>query len=237
MTAPIDTAVILAAGMGSRLRDMAPLKPLCPVAGKPLIDHALDGLASAGFRRAIVILGYGGDEIARHLARRSGPLVVETARTPDWEQPNGVSVLAAAPLLAGSDAVLAMCDHLVTPDLYARLARAGTGGGLRLGIDRRIGHPWVDPEDVTCVATHGDRIGAIAKGLATFDAYDTGVFAIGPAFLDALAKLDAPSISQGVTALAALHLAFVEDCSDLTWLDVDDAKALHAAERWMRAAA
>ncbi|RDE06263.1 NTP transferase domain-containing protein [Sphingomonas aracearum] len=233
----IRTAVILAAGMGSRLRDMAPLKPLCPVAGKPLIDHALDGLATAGFSRAIVILGYGGDEIARHLARRHGRLTLEAARTPDWLQPNGVSVLAAAPLLAGEDAVLAMCDHLVTPDLYARLAYAGTGGGLRLGIDRRLGHPWIDPEDVTCVATRGDRITAIAKGLETFDAYDTGVFAIGPAFLDVLATLSSPSISQGVTALAARDLAFVEDCSDLAWLDVDDAKALHAAEQWMRAAA
>jgi 1L-myo-inositol 1-phosphate cytidylyltransferase len=237
VSTPIDTAVILAAGMGSRLRDMAPLKPLCPVAGKPLIDHALAGLAAAGFARTIVILGYGGDEIGRHLSRYRGPLVVETARTPDWEQPNGVSVLAAAPLLSGGDAVLAMCDHLVAPELYARLARAGTGGGLRLGIDRRLGHPWVDPEDVTCVATAGDRITAIGKGLATFDAYDTGVFAIGPGFLDALAGLTAPSISQGVSALAARHLAFAEDCSDLAWLDVDDAKALHAAEQWMRHAA
>jgi 1L-myo-inositol 1-phosphate cytidylyltransferase len=90
---------------------------------------------------------------------------------------------------------------------------------------------------VTYVRTSAERIVAIGKGMAEHDCYDTGVFAIGPAFTDALAGLAAPSISQGVTALAARNLAFVEDCSDLAWLDVDDAKALHAAETWLRAAA
>ena len=37
---------------GSRLRGASPLKPLCPVAGRPLIDHALGGLAEAGLGRA-----------------------------------------------------------------------------------------------------------------------------------------------------------------------------------------
>ena len=119
----IETAVILAAGEGSRLRTSAPYKPLCPVAGRPLIDHALEGLAAAGLTRAIVVLGYGEEAIAAHLASRRWPLAVETVRS-DPRRPNGVSVLAAAPLLAGGEAVLAMCDHLVTPAHYARLARA-----------------------------------------------------------------------------------------------------------------
>ena len=83
--------------------------------------------------------------------------------TRDHREPNGVSVLAAAPVLAGEPAVLAMCDHLVTPALYARLAATGTGGGATLGIDRRIGHPWVDPDDVTWVKTDGDAIVAIGN--------------------------------------------------------------------------
>ena len=64
-------------------------------------------------------------------------------------------------------------------------AAAGAQGGLTLGIDRRLGHPWVDPLDVTAVATDGDRIAAIGKGLMPHDAYDTGVFAISPALSDA----------------------------------------------------
>jgi 1L-myo-inositol 1-phosphate cytidylyltransferase len=227
----IRTAVILAAGEGSRLRDSAASKPLCPVAGRPLIDHALAGLAEAGMTRAIVVLGYRGTEIAAYLAARRQPLTVDIVWS-DPLLPNGVSVLAAGPLLAGEDALLLMCDHLVDPALYARVARAGAGKGLRLGIDRRLGHPWVDPLDVTCVSTERDRIVAIGKGLEPHDAYDTGVFAIGPKLVAALGTLGAPSLTEGVRLLAATGDARVVDCSDLAWLDVDDAPALAKAERW-----
>ena len=161
----IDTAVLLAAGEGSRLRDAAPIKPLCPVAGRPLIDHALAGLAAAGMRRVVVVLGYEADAIAAHVAGAAAPLVVETVRTPAHLQPNGVSVLAAAVACGGDDALLAMCDHLVSPALYARVAAAGARDGLALGVDRRLAHPWVDPDDVTRVRTKGERIVAIGKGL------------------------------------------------------------------------
>ena len=232
----IETAVILAAGEGSRLRASAPYKPLCPVAGRPLIAHALEGLAEAGLKRAIVTLSYGRDAIEAYLASRSWPLHVETVLA-DHREPNGVSVLAATEALAGEDAVLAMCDHLVLPALYRRMAAAGSGNGLRLGIDRRLGHPWVDPEDVTCVATNGSAIVAIGKGLEPHDAYDTGVFAISPRLGAALATLASPSLTEGVRMLAAQNRANVVDCSDIDWIDVDDAAALAHAERWMSRAA
>jgi 1L-myo-inositol 1-phosphate cytidylyltransferase len=228
----IDTAVILAAGAGTRLRSAAESKPLCIVAGKTLLDHALERLAEAGIVRAIVVTGYRTEAVEAHIAARDWPLSVETVRTADWQQPNGVSALAAAAALAGAPTLLAMCDHLVEPALYARMAAAGAGNGLRLGVDRRLGHPWVDPDDVTFVATDGARILAIGKGLETHDAYDTGVFAVGPPFFDALAQLEAPSITEAVRALIANDAAEAVECSDLNWIDVDDPKALAAAEIW-----
>lgn len=229
----IRTAVLLAAGQGTRLRDTAPVKPLCPVGGRALIDHALVRLAEAGLTRAVVVLGYEGDAIAAHLAAAPQPLCVETVRMPDPSLPNGVSVLAAAAAVGGKEALLVMCDHLVTPALYARVAQAGSGEGLNLGIDRRLQHPWVDDEDVTRVATDGDRIAAIGKGLTPYDAHDTGVFAIGPALFAALATLTAPSLTDGVRLLADRGRAGVVDCSGLDWIDVDDAPALALAEAWI----
>lgn len=226
----IDTAILLAAGEGSRLRGATPLKPLCPVAGRTLIDHALGGLAEAGLARAVVVTGYGADAVEAYLAARRWPLAVETVRSGDWRLPNGVSVMAAAPLVFG-EALLAMCDHLVAPALYARVAARGSGEGLRLGIDRRLGHPFVDQADVTRVATEGDRIVAIGKGLEPHDAYDTGVFAVGPALFAALSGMRAPSLTDGVRALAAQSRAHVVECSDLDWIDVDDPAALAEAER------
>jgi 1L-myo-inositol 1-phosphate cytidylyltransferase len=228
----LDTAIILAAGEGSRLRDRAPFKPLAHVGGRALIDHALGGLAAAGLARVVVVLGYGAEAIEAHLAATPAPLAVETVRS-DPRRPNGVSALAAAPLVGEAPALLLMCDHLVEPALYARLAAAGAGDGLRLGIDRRLGHPWVDPLDVTCVATQGDRITAIGKGMVPHDCYDTGVFAVSTSLFKTLAGLADPSLTEGVRALAVGGRARVVECSDLAWIDVDDGTALTMAEDWL----
>lgn len=230
MTA-IDTAVLLAAGEGSRLRPSAPFKPLCEVGGTALIDHAIMGFAEAGIARVVVVTGYGAAEVEAHLRARVWPLRVEIVRTPDWRLPNGVSTLAAAVSVEPTGALLAMCDHLVDPRLYARLAETGAGLGLRLAVDRRLGHAWVDPDDVTCVRTDGTRIVAIGKHLEPHDAYDMGVFAVGSPFFEALASLRSPSITDAVRSLAANRAAEVVECTGVEWIDVDDAAALASAER------
>ena len=125
-----------------------------------------------------------------------------------------------------------MCDHLVEPGLYRRMARRGAGGGARLAIDRRIDSDLVDMDDVTRVQTRDDRIVAIGKGLEPFDCFDTGVFAISNALFSALREIKAPSLTEGMRLLALDDQAFIEDCSDLGWIDVDDAWALDKAEEW-----
>lgn len=229
----IETAILLAAGEGSRLRPAAPLKPLCHVGGRALIDHAIYGLAEAGFRRVLVVLGYCAEHIEAHLAARAWPIAVETVRVDDHRKPNGCSVLAAAPHIGAEEALLAMCDHLVDPALYRRVAQAGAGGGARLAIDRRVTSDWVDLDDVTCVKTAGERIVAIGKGLVDYDCFDTGVFAIGPGLFAALREVEAPSLTEGMRVLIGQGTASTLDCSDIDWIDVDDQVALDKAERWL----
>ena len=226
----ISTAILLAAGEGSRLRSAAAIKPLCTVGGRSLLTHALEGLAEAGMSRAVVVIGYGADQIAAHIAARPWPLAVETVVNSDYRSPNGTSVLAAEPLVGREDALLAMCDHLVEPALYRRVAEAGASDGARLGIDRRIDSGWVDIEDVTRVRTAGERIVDIGKGLVPFDCFDTGVFAIGAALFSALHRIESPSLTQGMRSLAADGRALIVDCGDLGWIDIDDQAALDKAE-------
>ena len=79
----IDRAMVLAAGLGKRMRPLTDTlpKPLVPVAGKALIDHVLDRLAAAGVERAVVNVHYLADQIERHVATRKTPRVTISRTT------------------------------------------------------------------------------------------------------------------------------------------------------------
>ncbi len=224
-------AVILAAGQGTRLRAASPVKPLTLVAGRLLILHTLDRLRAGGATSAVVVIGYGGAQI-RAVLEAADTLPLTLVDNPDWAEPNGVSLLASAPYLEAR-ALLCMADHLVAPPLYAAMTAHDLGtDALALGIDRRLGHPWVDEDDVTRVAIRGDRIVAIGKHLPVYDAYDSGVFVITPALTEALAAIPNAGLSDGVRALAAQGRAGTVDVSAHDWLDIDDPRALALAELW-----
>lgn len=77
-SAPPRHAMVLAAGLGTRMRPLTDTlpKPLVPVGGKPLLDHVLDRLAEVGVETAVVNVHFFADQIERHLAGRRRPGIV-----------------------------------------------------------------------------------------------------------------------------------------------------------------
>lgn len=78
-----ENAMVLAAGLGTRLRpitDTIP-KPLVRVAGKPLIDYALDLLTAAGCRRCAVNVHHLAGQLIEHLSRRKIPEIIISDET------------------------------------------------------------------------------------------------------------------------------------------------------------
>ncbi|HMY19898.1 MAG TPA: NTP transferase domain-containing protein, partial [Polyangium sp.] len=101
------TAVILAAGQGTRMKSALP-KVLHEMCGRPMIDYVVDAAFDAGCRDVVVVVGYGRDELAAHLAKTYGNRV----RTAVQEQQRGTgdAVRSALPVLdPAAQHVLILC--------------------------------------------------------------------------------------------------------------------------------
>ena len=235
----IRDAVVLAAGLGSRisLDDNSPPKPLLSVGGMPLVKRTLLTLAAGGVTRACVVIGHMGERIRAALAGdaelAAASLQVEFVENPDYRLANGVSVVAARACITGPF-VLSMSDHVYDVDL-ARLAVQADlrDADLFLCVDRRLDEIY-DMDDATKVRTQDGRIVDIGKTIANYDCIDCGVFAVGPALLDALAaerqRRGDCSLSDGVRVLAERGRARVLDIGNAFWQDVDTLGAAQRAE-------
>ena len=95
-----DTAMVMAAGVGKRMRPLTASqpKPMVRVAGKPLIDHALDRLVEAGVTKAVVNVHYLADALEAHLGERKNPEILISDER-DMLLETGGGMVRAQPML------------------------------------------------------------------------------------------------------------------------------------------
>lgn len=106
--------MLFAAGFGTRMRPLTAgrPKPLIPVAGKPLIDHALSLADSAGITHIVANTHYLPDQISAHLSGRGIAISHEAGRILD----TGGGLKAALPLLGGNPVLTLNTDAVWTGD-------------------------------------------------------------------------------------------------------------------------
>ena len=132
MSATIESAMVMAAGIGKRMRPLTATrpKPLVRVAGKPLIDHSLDRIEAAGIAHVVVNVHYLADALEAHLAKqkRSFTLAVSDERGELLE--TGGGMVKALPLLKGDPILIVNSDNIWTDgpqDSIRNLARHWDG--------------------------------------------------------------------------------------------------------------
>lgn len=156
----ITTALLLAAGTGTRLQPMTLDAPKCltELGGIPLLERLVNNLRAQGFERLVVVIGHLGDRIQEFLKQHVRDMQVDYVFNPDYKTTNNIYSLWLARkqirepfLLVESDLVFEtwMLDDMLQPD--------------RIAISKRL--PWMNgttvelgpAKRVTAFRMNGDR--------------------------------------------------------------------------------
>ena len=232
-----EVALILAAGLGSRLRPQTKtLKPLTRVLHLTLAERSVCTLMDAGVRRFLVTVGHETETVRAHfsdIARRRG-VAIEFVEAESWEGGNGSSALAAKGRTGNAPFFLVMTDHLFDPGIARALADdPPTPGEMRLAVDRDK-NAIFDLDDVTRVKIEDGHIKEIDKTLDDWDAGDTGIMLCTSGLFEGLERAAACNkhgLSDGLRELAREGRARIVDVTGMSWLDVDTPEDLREAER------
>jgi choline kinase len=233
---PVTTAIVLAAGRGSRLNGWDIPKPLQIVGGETLLGRTLRLLGGAGVTKTVLVLGFRANEIQQEVPAFTPPeMEVKIVVNPDFDLQNGVSVLAARELVQNEPFFLTMADHILSENLlnHARAA-AIPADSCALLVDFNLAGIF-DMDDATKVEVENGLIKNIGKKLTQFNAVDTGVFVCNKALFNALelvysAKGDV-SLSEGIAALARQQRMFAIPINGAFWQDVDTPEMKSHAEK------
>ena len=108
------TAMVLAAGLGKRMRPLTATrpKPLVEVAGKPLLDHCLDRLRSAGVEKAVVNVHYLADALEAHLKNRVEGIEILISDEREQLLETGGGLARALPLIDADPFLVVNSDNL-----------------------------------------------------------------------------------------------------------------------------
>jgi MurNAc alpha-1-phosphate uridylyltransferase len=108
-----DTAMVMAAGLGKRMRPLTASrpKPLVEVAGKALIDHVLDRLRSAGVENIVVNVHYLADALEAHLKARAKDFNIQVSDERGLLLETGGGMIRAEPMIAADPFLVINSDN------------------------------------------------------------------------------------------------------------------------------
>jgi len=120
---PVTTALLLAAGAGTRLRSELNGLPKClvEVAGTPILGHLLSSLVEQGFERLVVVVGHHSDQVREYLDLHADGLEVECVESLRYSETNNIYSLWLARDLVQESFVLMESDLVFDSRLLRRL--------------------------------------------------------------------------------------------------------------------
>jgi dTDP-glucose pyrophosphorylase len=238
MQTNITKAVLLAAGRGTRMRELTQElpKPMLQVRGEPVLEHIIKGLRDAGLADFLIIVGWRA-EIVRDYFGNGSRLGVRVEYANQIVQDGTGKVVELARDFAGPDPfVLSYGDILIAPENYSRICAALEGAEAVVSVKRSED---VSQGGAVFVNERFELIDLREKpkpGEPTSPWYNAGVYAFRRSIFDFIAKLErSPRGEFELTdairnlALAGHKVQALELAGD--WADVRDPEILAQLNR------
>ena len=226
--------IIIAAGQGSRIRSVTDgiPKTLLKLKGKSLLERVLENAVTVGIQEAVVVTGYRSTDLMSYIDNHNFEINIETVYNPDWDQANGLSVLAAKPLIPdGEPFLISMSDHIYDAELLKNIFQSSLDNyDALVGLDFRINNIY-DIDDGMKVSVDNitnTKIAGMSKTLSEFDAIDCGVFKCKSNFFNALEAANESgncSLADGCNLLIAKNRMGGVDIGNSFWMDIDTPEA------------
>ena len=198
-------ALIIAAGMGSRLRHGSDVpKPLNTLLGLTFIERVLLSAKEAGIKDFIITVGFQAEKVMDYLkdGKRWG-VNIEYIYNSEWYKGNGVSVLKAKKKLKDENFLLLMTDHIFPPEILVTLKGCKPNKGCIMVVQKDL-KKSASIEDETKIKIENGYITDIGKGLEKFNGIDAGIFLCSPVIFNALeesARYGIEDLTSGISIL------------------------------------
>ncbi|HIQ03227.1 MAG TPA: hypothetical protein EYH40_02265 [Desulfurococcales archaeon] len=226
--------VILAAGLGRRLRGISWGKPkfIVELEGYPLIVYPIAVLASIGIRRFTIVVPQGWSSSIREILEYCGVdyYVVENNAV---ERENGFSLALVAEYVGDDVLALSMCDHLYVPEIPLSIIRRFRYGDVELVVGGDRAPLYINVDEATKILTDKNcYITAIGKELKNFTYIDTGVYVITRSILKIAQNLAKSKVklklSDVVEYVKSMGISVaVADVTGSLWTEIDTENDYH----------
>lgn len=234
----MNKAVLLAAGRGTRMRELTEAlpKPMLEVQGKPVLQHIVEGLRDNGLTDLLILVGWRA-EVVKDFFGDGSKLGVRIRYETQTVQDGTGRVVALASNFVGDDSfLLSYGDILIAPDNYGRISTALAGAEAVVSVKRSDD---VSQGGAVFVNEKFELVDLREKpkpGEPTSPWYNAGVYAFRPSIFSFIAKLEpSPRGEYELTdairnlALSGQRVQALELAGD--WADVRDPEILARLNR------
>jgi dTDP-glucose pyrophosphorylase len=191
MSSAVQKAMLLAAGRGTRMRELTNElpKPMIAVRGKPILEHIVTGLREAGITQFLIVIGYRGEIVRDHFGDGTKFGAAISYVTQVVQDGTGRVVELGKDFCGVDPFVLSYGDILVDPQNYPRLTNPGDEAAI-ITVKR---NEDVSKGGAVFINEHGDMTDLREKpkpGEPTSPWYNAGIYMFRPSIFEWTARLE-----------------------------------------------